>query len=480
MKNKVTNIITLIIVLSTIFACTKDFEELNNNPNAPEKVPTSYLMTNAQTFIMRSLRGNGLGSRMGMLYSQYWSQLALTDESRYYTFSGLTNNAFRDLYLNMYDLQDIINKCNENPSEYSSSGFPENQIAAATIMKVYTFHIMTDIWGDIPYFEALNPKEYSTPKYDKATDIYNSLIEELFNASNMINVSQPGVKGDIIYDGDMLKWKRFANSLIMRIALRSEKIDIVRTAALEAFQSNDDNAQFQYAITGPAINPLYVDWIQDNYLGKQFAVSKTLIDYMLSNNDTLRLAAYATNLENNPDEPVLYRGLTYGLSNTNSIIEFFSGVSLQTEKVYAANAFTPLMNYDEVLFILAEIDNDEMKFREGIKNSAINWGVNNSAATVLSNSISYNGLESIIYEKWTANYLQGIQGWSEFRRTGFPVLLGPIDGNHPSAKVGDLVVPNRRPYPLDESQLNKTNYDKAVEGLIDPGGQQQTPMFWQK
>ncbi|MEN8249355.1 MAG: SusD/RagB family nutrient-binding outer membrane lipoprotein, partial [Bacteroidota bacterium] len=353
MKNKTSIILSLTIIVSVIFSCTKDFEDLNKNPNAPQTVPTSYLMTNAQTYIMKSFRNNGIGSRMGMLYSQYWSQLALTDESRYYVFSGLTNNSFRDMYLNLYDLQDIINRCTESPNEYASSGFPANQIAAATIMQAYTFHLMTDIWGDIPYFEALKAKEHTTPKYDKASDIYEDLIIKLNEASNMIDLSQAGMKGDIIYEGDMEKWKRFANSLIMRIALRSGDIESIRAAAPKAFQSNNDNAQYQYAATGSAINPLFVDWVQNKYYGKQFAVSKTLIDYMLSNNDTLRLSSYATNLENDPEKPALYKGLTYGLSNTNSIIEYFQGVSLQSENIYAADAFTPLMNYDEVLFIMA-------------------------------------------------------------------------------------------------------------------------------
>ena len=480
MKNIISKIIILLVVVAFFDSCTKGFDELNTNPNSPEKVPTSYLMTNAQTYIMVILRGNGLGSRMGMLYSQYWSQLALTDESRYFVFSGLTNNSFRDLYLNLYDLQDVINRCTDSPDDFSASGYPANQIAVATILQSYTYHIMTDIWGDIPYSDALKGREVTSPKYDKAEDIYSDLLVRLKAASDMIDVTRPGVKGDIIYGGDMVKWKRFANSLIMRIALRKGDIATVREAVPNAFQSNADNARYQFAATGVAVNPLYADWVESDNLGKQFAVSKTLVDYMLNTNDTLRIAAYATNLQKDPDKPVRYNGLTYGLSNEHSIIEFFSGVSIQPENIYRADAFTPLMNYDEVLFILAEIDNDEAKFREGIKNSAINWGVKRSDAEKLSNDIPYNGLESIISQKWVANYLQGIQGWSEFRRTGYPELEAPKDGYHPSARVGSLVVPNRRPYPTDESQLNAANYLEAVNRLVDPTGQQQTPMFWQK
>jgi len=140
------------------------------------------------------------------------------------------------------------------------------------------------------------------------------------------------------------------------------------------------------------------------------------------------------------------------------------------------------MNYDEVLFILAEVNNDEASFRAGIKASAMNWGVSSSDAEALSNAVAYNGVESVITEKWVANYMQGIQGWSEYRRTGFPsFLMSPADGVHSSSLLDTKhIVPNRRPYPSDESQMNKVNYDAAVQELGGHAEEQNAKLFWQK
>ncbi|MEN8250969.1 MAG: SusD/RagB family nutrient-binding outer membrane lipoprotein [Bacteroidota bacterium] len=474
MKRSIYKIVALFMVVATMGSCTKGFEEMNENPNAPEGVPTAYLMTNAQYSLVSDVRDNWLNGRMGLLYSQYWSQINYTDESRYLPRVNVTNSYFNVLYRDLYDLQDIINKCTESPDDYAISGYPANQIASATILKSYIFHIMTDIWGDIPYFGALQGVENTRPVYDDSQAIYDDLLVQLQNASDMIDVGQPGIKGDIIYDGDMAKWKKFANSLIMRIALRKGDVATATAAYPNAFSSNDDNAHFQYAPSGEAVNPIFVDFINGNRIEKDFAVSKTITDYMNANNDP-RLPFYASESSNG------YMGVTYGLNNENAPEEYKLGRSIQAANIYAADAWTPLMNYDEVLFIMAEINNDETSFRDAIKASALNWGASEADATTLSAGIAFDGLESIITEKWVANYMQGFQGWSEYRRTGFPSFIDlPADGVEVGVDIGSLKVPNRRAYPTDEEQLNKANYTEAVNGLVDQVGQQKTPMFWQQ
>ncbi|MCK5781914.1 MAG: SusD/RagB family nutrient-binding outer membrane lipoprotein [Flavobacteriales bacterium] len=474
MKKNIYKVLALFMVVATLGSCTKGFEEMNQNPNAPEAVPTSYLMTNAQYHLTVELRDNWFNGRMGLVYSQYWSQINYTDESRYSPRVNVTNNSWYSMYTNLYDLQDIILK-NTDTEAFASSGYPANQIAVAKIMKAYVFQIMVDTWGDIPYFDALKGVEMTTPKYDSASAIYADLLKELEEASSMIDADQPGMKGDVIYGGDMTKWKKFANSLIMRIALREGKTDVAKNAASKAFMSNADNAQFAYTSSGKTVNPIFDDFVNGNRLEKDFAVSKTLLDYMNGNNDPRR-PFYAT-----PHAENGFAGLTYGLDNGNAPNEYAEGRCYQALNIYAADAVTPWMNYDEVLFILAEINNDETKFREGIEASATNWGASSEDAATLAAAVPFNGKESIVTEKWVANYMQGVQGWAEYRRTGFPSFFeGPADGPHAAANVGSLIVPNRRPYPTDESQLNKENYDAAVSSIGGPDKEQQAKMFWQK
>jgi len=477
MKKNIYRVLAVIMVMATLGSCTKGFEDMNVNPNAPESVPTSYLMTNAQFHLTTEIRDTWLNGRMGLLYSQYWSQINYTDESRYSPRVNVTNSSWYGFYTNLYDLQDIINKCTESPEEYASSGYPANQIAVAEIMKAYFFQIMVDIWGDIPYTEALKGVENTTAKYDDAESIYNDLLAKLKSATEMIDESQPGMSGDLIYDGDMSKWKKFANSLIMRIALRKGDVATAKAAAVGAFTSNDDNAQFTYASSGEAINPIFDDFINGNRISKDFAVSKTLLDYMNGNNDPRR-EFYATEDPTNG-----FAGLTYGLDNGNAPNEFALGRSIQAPGIYKADATTPWMNYDEVCFILAEINSDEGKFREGIKASAMNWGVSEADAETLANSVPYNGLESVITEKWVANYMQGFQGWSEYRRTGFPSFIDlPADGIHSGSLLDDSMykVPNRRPYPTDEAQLNEENYNAARENIGGASQEQNAKLFWAK
>jgi len=135
--------------------------------------------------------------------------------------------------------------------------------------------------------------EYEGPVYIRSgrldtEDIYKDLLVQLSDAAAMIKVDQPGMKGDIIYGGDMAKWKMFANSLTMRIALRMGDVAKVKAAAAGAFASNADNAQFAYTPSGKTVNPIYDDFVNGNRLQKDFAVSKTLLDYMNGNNDPRR------------------------------------------------------------------------------------------------------------------------------------------------------------------------------------------------
>jgi len=376
------------------------------------------------------------------------------------------------------DLEDIIQKnSSEKKTDFVTYGDNENQIAVAMIMKSYIFHVMTDIWGDIPYTEALN-NDNITPKYDDAkTVIYPGIIKELQDAIALMKLSpETDLQGDHIYDGDMTKWKKFAHSLICRVAFRMGDVAVTNANLANAFSSNEDNAQFQYPASGESKNPIYVDFVEDGRIGKDFAVCKTLIDYMNIDSDPRR-PFYATALSDGS-----YKGLTYGLNNSNGPDEFATGRCLQAANIYAADATTPFMNYDEVLFIKAEITNSAADLQAAIEASCTNWGASAADATAYATaSIARNGStdQAVVTEKWVALYMQGIQGWSEYRRTGFPTMSSPADGLYQGVDIGSLTVPARRPYPSDESQLNEDNYKAAVAKLND-AGQQKAKMFWAK
>ena len=151
----------LAVVLS-LSACEKGFDEMNINPNEPAEVPTGFLLASAQKQLMDQLWDQWNNGRFGMLYAQYWAQNEYTDESRY-QFRPNVNNAFwTALYANvLQDLQEVIRLNEANDLGAQSA----NQIAIAKILKAYTFQILTDVYGPIPYFEALNVNEFISPVY---------------------------------------------------------------------------------------------------------------------------------------------------------------------------------------------------------------------------------------------------------------------------------------------------------------------------
>jgi len=479
MKRNIIKFLLLAVFVGFISSCTKDFEEINTDISRTADAPTSFILTNAQFQTAEQLRDNWLNGRMGLLYSQYWSQINYTEESRFAPRGSTTNLSWSGLYRVLYDLQDIINKnSGEGKKVFSVYGDNENQIAVAKIMQSYIYHVMTDIWGDIPYTEALTVVNI-TPKYDDAkTVIYPGLIKELQDAIALIN-EDPEFKleGDAIYGGDVTKWKKFAHSLICRIAFRMGDVTLTNAHLASAFSSNSDNAQFTYSESGDSKNPVYVDFIEDGRIGKDFAVCKTLIDYMNIDADPRR-PFYAKPLADGS-----FAGLTYGLNNANGPSEYKLKRSIPSENIYASDATVSFMNYDEVLFIKAEITNSAADLQAAIEASCTNWGASATDATTYAlASIATNGVsqKSIVTEKWVALYMQGMQGWSEYRRTGYPdFLTSPADGLYQGINIGSLIVPARLPYPSDESQLNEVNYSAALAKLNDPR-MQSAKMFWAK
>ena len=260
----------LVLLATLAGACTDGFEELNDNPNEPSVVPTNYLLTYAQENIVDRVYNGFDNSRIGMTLAQYWSQNQYTDESRYQYRANTNNTSWNDLYAGLNNLQEII-RLNEADSGVDQS-IRNNQIAVARIMKAWTFQYLTDIYGAIPYQEALNIGTDATPAYTPQQEIYPDLINELTEANAQINVDAPGFEaGDLVYDSDMSQWKKFANSLKARVAMRM--IDVMPEAAAQAiteavaagvFESNDDIAAVRYLDSQPSTFPLYVDYVVDN------------------------------------------------------------------------------------------------------------------------------------------------------------------------------------------------------------------------
>ncbi|SDL05293.1 Starch-binding associating with outer membrane [Catalinimonas alkaloidigena] len=492
----------LAAALVSLGACDQGFEELNIDPNKPSEVPTSYLFTQGERALVTQVFDPLTVAEYAIHYPQYFSQTQYADITRYST----VESSFYPFYTGgLADMQEIIrlNTTEETMDAAAASGANVNQVAVARILKVWGFHNVTDMWGDIPYSQALLGREAFSPVYDPQSEIYPALIQELTEAAAQIDENQPGVVGDIIYGGDMAMWKLFANSLKLRLGMRMSEVapDMAKTAVTEAlsagvFTSNDDNAMYTYLSAQPNVNPYYNHFLTRT----DFAVTNTMVD-MLKAMDDPRLAIYAdpigVDVPRDANEfPVAnpeYVGMIYGETDAVSGSIRNQEVSFPGLATRAATAKSPILVYSEVLFNQAEAaargwtgGDAEALYEAAIRASMEQW--NTLAAEVgspyqvtaaeidayiASGDVAYDAAnfeKSIGTQKWLALYMQGFEGWSEWRRLDYPDLKPA-----PAAPAG-MGIPRRRGYTETENSLNKANYDAAIARM--GGNGLSTRMWW--
>ncbi len=482
---KISKLYKYFIVLFFIGAftsCTKDYEEMNIDPNQPANVSTGFLLTSVQKQFSDQIWDEWNNGRFGMLFAQYWAQNQYTNESRYLYRDSQNDNFWEAIYAGrggggIQDLNQIIEINTENNIGAAS----ENQIAIARILRAYAYHILTDVYGPIPYSQANNSVEYLSPNYDSQDVIYADLLAELTAAHAQIDESAPSFDGgDLMYGGNMGLWKKFASSLKLRVAMRMADVNdsAANTAVNEAvsagvFSSNAESAILNYGGAAPDNNPLN----EDRKTRPDFAVSNTLVDLLNSMGDP-RVASYCDANENGE-----YVGMTFGLDDAGAggIPESAVCQPSGTAAVGGNAAFGPNdvlrpsapavhLGYPEVEFLLAEavergyISGDaSAHFANGVAASMAYWGIEDTDGMVYGAYLAANPYDaanwkvSIGTQKWLDMYMQGIQGWIEWRRLDFGILQLPASG----VLLGDGI-PVRMEYPKKEQTLNPTSYDAAA------------------
>jgi TM2 domain-containing membrane protein YozV len=486
-KSRKIGIIGLIGLMTAFYGCS-DLASVNENPNEPSDARPTYLLTSAQKNLADNYWGSFPLGYFGNLYAQYWSQNQYSDESRYAYRTGVVNNIWNTNYTTLNTLQQIIRQNRNNPEAASPYGNNANQIAVAKTLKAWTFINLTDIWGSIPFQEALGGQEKPSPVYDSQEEVYAGIIEMLTEASDSINVNETAfTAGDVFFDGDAAKWKKMANSLKLRAAMRiaDASPQLAQTAASEAvaagtMNSNDDDALFVFNAASPNNNP-----IEEAYKTRDdFAVSSTLIDFMNGNDDPRR-SAYAEPAVN--DSPTDFAGFPYGMAQGEATV--FKGESPWSRpslRVRDAQAPAIFMTNAETKFAEAEaaqrgwISADAAtKYEEAIQASMDYWDVSEEdASDYISNNPydSGNWRENLGRQKWVAMYMQGIQGWSEWRRLDFGLLEAPVDGK--LSVNFDAPIALRYPYPTDENNLNGSNVETALSNQGFSEDNQGQKLWW--
>ncbi len=463
MKNIKIWMLVLLVGLSS--ACTKDFDSINKNPNRPEEVPLTNVLVSAISQGVRRTHGASMNMTYAGLWGQHYAKIQYIDED-YYEFRSDAFTAHWDAMYSgpLADLKDILDRA-PNPS---------NMRAAAMTMRAYYFAIMTDMWGDIPYSEALDPERTFLPKYDKQADIYADLILQLKNAATMFDPAGDNLgSGDVIYAGNVVNWKKFANSVRARLLNRAKhkvpayatELQTLLNTPDELIASNAENAEMSYLdATVAGSNPIYND--KNNAGRNDHVVSKTVVDLMTGDP---RLPVYAD---------VNNAGLYVGQANGTTSPIPFSSVS-QIGTAFRDDPTNPsfLFSYAEILFIKAEANNDKQAYLDAIAASCGQFGVAADAGFLAAADAAYtaSAAKALGTHKWLALFGDGCEAYTEFRRTGFPSEIVEVPG---TAYPGQGV-PLRFAYPTSETGNNKANLNAAIQSqAIDPSGIFGNKMWW--
>jgi len=487
-------------------SCTKDFEAINTNPNAAglDKASPAMLLTNAIESTTDRVQEIFLGEEMGNCWAQHEAKVQYTDEDRYIYRTSVVNTTWSSFYgANGMDVQALYNVAKLKSND--------NYKGVALVLKSYISSVLTDLFGPVPYSQAWTGTLNTLPAYDSQQAIYKDIIAKLDTANTILTEDGKAIEGDILYGNDILAWKKFANSLRMRLLLRMSAKDAAFVTAemtkmagdaakYPIFESNADNAALQYLGSAPNNHPIN----ENRKTRDDHRISKTLVDMMWTNatNMDYRLALYAT-----PYAAGKYEGLPNGLTSSQAAAYKGNGIK-NTCKIgaYFAAATAPgmLMSYAELQFILSEaafkgyipggnaqagvyytagIFGSYNQFGDALVDAVLRDGYepmdNPTADSLAASYIATEGLqwdadnamELIATQRWCATFDQGLQSWFEWRRTGYPVLTPAAAG------MNNGKIPVRVPYPTDEASRNPTSLAEGVT-LLGGADDLNTRVWW--
>ncbi|ADY54081.1 hypothetical protein Pedsa_3551 [Pseudopedobacter saltans DSM 12145] len=515
MKNTYIKLLFLLFTLS-FTSCQKELETTNINPNNPNSVDPEYLLN---TSVLKTINLFGGDMRRVTLshYSNYVS-VGGGQLQRYYTFASTVNSYWQTLYVScLQPVHQIQLNYADNPSY-------KNRVAIARIFESYIYANIVAIWGSVPKTNALTGEVYIS--YDKEEDIYLNLLNDLKEAANAIDL-----KGDIypanadpIFAGNLLKWKKFANTLRLRIALQisnassgkaAEIVGDVLSNEVNTISSADETANAFWGATSDTWSFLYnynVVEAQANAANLN-VIGESLIQHMLPYNDP-RLPVYAKPAKQGPfvgqyaGQPKasqLPKGVSLPNGNPHSSLAP-ADYSQIGDYFLKSNAEYVFLSFEEACFLKAEAalkgwggaKTAEQYYNEGVTASMKKYGI---AQQAINNYLAQPGIKwnsavdttgrgpefqdflgittsailqpdpfrQIVMQTWLAGFYNAMDAWTLIRRTQileFPPHFNPDGGE--GGTVGYAYIPQRLNYPPNEYQVNKAAVNSALSWLNGP------------
>lgn len=476
-----TYLYTLLALLSCItFSCTKDFDNVNTDPNRPKEITPGVTLGQLQyRLVNSSIQGAYNFTHELMQVTAPRASSSGGGVHRYVINPGV--GVWSGFYTSFTDLDDINS---------AAAKIKENNYMGITLVyKSWAYSILTDLYGDVPYSEASSGLTGSYKvKFDKQKDIYTQILKDLETANSLFDDTKAlTFGGDLLYNANVLdaakknagitKYKKFCNSLRLRLLLRiskrdgeinvTEQINTILADPIKypVFNSNADEAIFRYPGTFPYYNPYYnartLDWRDGTYFTKFF------IDKMNTDSDPRRslwvipIKVAGVNV---------YRGIESGYPTTAPEYKVNEN-SNYTDVLKTLPQLGVMMTFAELEFIKAELalkgfstgKTVKQHYDAGITASMAQWGVIMPSNYLAQSSVVFNNaattesqLEQIMLQKYFAYFFVDYQAWFEKRRTGYPVL--PRNVGIPAENQ----FPSRIPYPTYLQSLNPENLSAAV------------------
>ncbi|WP_114793336.1 SusD/RagB family nutrient-binding outer membrane lipoprotein [Niabella yanshanensis] len=498
-------------IILLMLSCTKDFEKINTDPNNVLSVAPQQLLAPA---LRASLNYNMIRNRN---FNNELMQVTVDmsdGDSRVFRYdyrSTWSDYLWNGIYIELTNFKDMYHIAKGDSTQPQTS-----YMGISLILQSWLYSILTDTYGDVPFLQANSArKEYGDvkePAFDSQKDIYLGLFHNLEQANQLLKAGQPvDTKSDPIYHGDVAKWRRFGNSLYLRLLLRvsakaelasaiTGKIkEIVETSSSEypVFTNNNESAILKWTGTGAYISP-YVNGVRAQDF-RSPGIAEFFIDNLKYWNDP-RLDGDNYGIDGISRWGIAKSGGEYAGTESGYPVgaditrgSYFyatdqaAAITMQSEPLSGM-----MMNYAELQFILAEAavkgwisGQAESYYKEGVKNSITLWlpewnvDIDTYLATPASSGKQWtetasvnDKMEKIHVQKYYALFFADLQQWFEHRRTGHPVLPKG------SGLENNGVMPARMVYPVYVQSTNPTNYKRAVQ---QQGPDQiYTQVWWQK
>jgi len=487
--------IILLISIALCLGCKQDFDTINKNPNANQpitidpEIQLTYVLNRASSERYDQWRGN-------LIYCSSWAQQLSGDwdADRYNTtnedwLSAWWNNS----YLRVgKDITDLINKTDPTSNIHHM----------ASIFKVFFFQRLTDMYGDIPYSQANQGADFPRPQFDKQQDIYLQFIRELGTAIDGLNENAVSpTAGDILYGGDVNKWKKFGNSLRLRIAMRISNVDPglaqeLGEAALASGVIDNHNDVAYISFSGSDVDGNNANGVSEVFqdfgiTGHQFRYSDELVNFILNNDDpreNILMETYTN--DGNVDNSV---GEGFHLGRPNGIMtnaDDFVFAQPRRDVMVAYDSPAIYLGFAETEFLRAEAilkgwvaGSAQEAYESGVRAAMKQLSLYPNAEPIRNvdiddylteNNIEYDegsAIEQINTQKWVALLLDGFEAYANYRRSGYPTLSPGLTDGESNGEI-----PRRLRYPLDEKINNTDNYLDAVSRL--PSGDVITERMW--